>query len=269
LPAHFSHDGARRLADRVHAERCEHEGQQAADEETDDDLGIVQRKFEGVVAARRNEVGAQFLHVGTKENERGQAGRGDRISLRYRLHRIPDGVQLVGNAANFLWQITHDRDAARVIGDRTKGIEGDNDSGHGKHAHDGDGDAIQTGEMKAQQDRDADKTDGERGRVLTNGQPGDDVRGVTGLGGLGDLADRRVGGRRVVISDYHNNGRHQQSYERSEVEIVGRTRNAADRDRVGKEHVRRGPEQDGGNKAARSDCSHQHCRRLSAAEVHE
>ena len=46
LPPNLTHDRARRFADGVHAERGEHERQQSADEKTNDDLGIVQRKFE-------------------------------------------------------------------------------------------------------------------------------------------------------------------------------------------------------------------------------
>ena len=46
LPAHFTHDSAGRLADRVHAERGENERQQAANKETDDDLRIVERELE-------------------------------------------------------------------------------------------------------------------------------------------------------------------------------------------------------------------------------
>ena len=46
LAAHFQHHGARGLAHRIHAEGDEEERQQAADEEADDDLRILERKFE-------------------------------------------------------------------------------------------------------------------------------------------------------------------------------------------------------------------------------
>ena len=46
--------------------------------------------------------------------------------------------------------------------------------------------------MKAEEDRDADKPDGQGGGMLADGKAGDDVRRVPGLGRLGDFPHRGI-----------------------------------------------------------------------------
>ena len=54
--------------------------------------------------------------------------------------------------------------------------------------------------MEAEQDGDADKADGQRGGVLADGEARNDVRGVAGLGSLGDFPDRRISSSRCSSS---------------------------------------------------------------------
>ena len=181
LPAHFTHDGAGGFADRVHAERRENERQQAANKETDDDLRFVERELEIESVPACGDMRAKFLHVRTEKDQGRKAGRRDGVAFRDRFHRVADCVEIVSHAAHFLRQVAHDRDAAGVIRDRTEGVERDNDSGHREHAHDRDRDAVKTGEMKAEQDREPNKTDRQRGRVLSDRETGNDVGRVPGL----------------------------------------------------------------------------------------
>ena len=181
LPAHFAHDRAGGLADRVHAERRENKRQQAANKQTDDDLRFVERELEIESVPGCGDMRAKFLHVRTKKDQGRQAGRSDGVAFGDRFHRVADCVEFVSHAAHFLRQVAHDGDAAGVIRDRTEGIERDNDSRHREHAHDRDGDAVKTREMKAEQNRQADKTDRQRGRVLSDGETGNDVGGMPGL----------------------------------------------------------------------------------------
>ena len=58
--------------------------------------------------------------------------------------------------------------------------------------------------------------------MLPNGEAGDDVRRVAGLGGLGDFPHRAIGGRGVVVRDQdHDAGQHQPD-ERGEIKSVRR-----------------------------------------------
>ena len=131
---------------------------------------------------------AQFLDVGTEENQRRQSGRSDGVAFGHGFHRVADCVELVGHAANFLRQIAHDRDAAGVVRDRPEGIERNDNARHRQHAHDRDRDAVKSGEMIAEQNGEADKTDRQRGGVLSDRETGDDIRRVTGFGGLAQFS---------------------------------------------------------------------------------
>ena len=111
----------------------------------------------------------QFFDIRTKQNERGETGGRDRVAFRDRFHRVADGVQLIRHDANSFRQIAHYRDAARVVGDRPERIERNDNSRHRQHRHHRDRDSIKTGKVKAEQDRDADESNRQRGCVLTNG----------------------------------------------------------------------------------------------------
>ena len=66
--------------------------------------------------------------IRTEENDCSQAGAGNGITLRDRLHGIADRIQFVGDGSDRLGQTTHHRDAAGIVCDRAEGIERDNDA---------------------------------------------------------------------------------------------------------------------------------------------
>ena len=163
----------------------------------------------------------EFLNVGTKENERGETGGGDGITFGNGFHGIADGVELVGTFANRFRHAGHDCDPARVVGDGAEGVEGYDDACHGEHGHDGDGDAVESCEVVAEEDGDADKANGEGGGVGTDGKASDDIGGVAGFGGFGDMADGGAVGGGVVVGDEENDEGHEKADEGSEVNAVG------------------------------------------------
>ena len=192
------------------------------------------KKCSADIRSRADEVRAQFFDVGTEKHERRQSGRGDGVTFRHRLHRVADGIEFVRHAAHFLRQIAHHRDAARVVRDRAERIERNDDAGHREHAHDRDGDSVKSGEMKAEQNREADETNRQRGRMLSDGETGDDVRRVAGFRGLGDLPNRIVAHRRVIIRDHNHDAGHEQADERCAVKISWRLQHSANRDAIRK-----------------------------------
>ena len=139
----------------------------------------------------RSDVRFEFLDVRAEENEGGQSGGRDRVTFGHGLHRVADRVEFVGHGAHFLRQIAHHRDAAGVVGDRSERIERDDDSRHRQHRHHRDRDSVKTGEMKTEQNRDADETDRQRSCMLADRQSGDDVRGVAGFRRARDFLHRR------------------------------------------------------------------------------
>jgi len=142
-----------------------------------------------------------------------ETGRSDGVAFGHRFHGITDSVEFVGYLAHFFWQVAHHRDTAGVVGDGSKSIERDDDSRHREHAHNGDRDSVKAGVMKAEEDGQPDKTNRQRGRVLTNGQARNDIGGVAGLGGLGDFAHRTESRRGVVIGDDNHHTGHEQADE--------------------------------------------------------
>jgi len=139
LIAHIATTAPAALPTGVHAERGEQEGQQAADEHADDDLRV------GQVEGHRHawQVSLQIFHIRTKENHRGQTGRGDRIALGHSLHGVADGIQFIGDLAHAFRQAGHGGEATRIVGDWAEGIQRDDDAGHAEHGDDRDGDAVE------------------------------------------------------------------------------------------------------------------------------
>ena len=73
---------------------------------------------------------AQLFDIRSKQNQRGQSGRGDCISFGHCFHGVADGIKFVGDLADFLGQVAHHRYSARVVGNWTERIERDDDSSH-------------------------------------------------------------------------------------------------------------------------------------------
>ena len=202
LASDFTDDGAGGNANRIHRAGSEDEGKESADEETDNDLGFGEGEFEaGHSGSERMEMDFQLLNVASKKNKRGETSGGDRIAFGHGFHSIADGVEFIGPLADRLGHAGHHCDATGVVGDRAECIEGDDDSGHGEHRHDGDGNAVEACEVVAQEDGDPDKADGESGGVRADRQACNDVSRVASFGGFRDIPNGRVVGGCVVVRD--------------------------------------------------------------------
>lgn len=179
LAPNFTDDGTRSNADGIHRAGSEDKGKESAYEEADNDLGFGEGEFEaGHSCTQGKEVGFQLLNVASEKNKRGETGRGDCVAFGHGFHGVADGVEFIGTLADRFGHARHDRDATGVVGDRAECVEGDNDSGHGEHGHDGDGNAVETCKVVAKEDGDPDEADGESRGVGADGQACDDVRGV-------------------------------------------------------------------------------------------
>ena len=64
-------------------------------------------------------------------------------------------------------------------------------------------------------DGEADRDDGQRGRLHRHAEAGDHVGGMAGLRGLGHLAHRRVFRRGVVLGDHDHRGRQREADQRA------------------------------------------------------
>ena len=105
--------------------------------------------------------------------------------------------------------------------------------------------------------------------MLAEGEPGNNVGGVSCFGGAGNFLHGLIMHRGVVIRDHDHDARHQQSDERGEIEIGWRTHLARDFDPVRKQLMRGWPEQHRRDQRAHSHRAHQHTGRLTAAEIYE
>ena len=150
LPAHLFDDRAGGAADRGHAHRGEQIRQQAAEQQTDHDVGIGQREVEldaCEVRMRRRVLGEeqQVLVIGRKQHQRAEAGRADGVALGDRLGGVADRIERVGELAHALRQAGHFGNAAGIVGDRAESVERDHHAGERQHRGDRDGDAEQSG----------------------------------------------------------------------------------------------------------------------------
>ena len=136
LAAHLLDDLAADAADGRHRERREQERHHAADEEAGDHVGVVEREHR--VDARVDEA----ARVLVEQDQRGEAGRADRVALRDGLRRVADRVERVGHAAHRLRHVRHLGDAAGVVGDGPVGVERDDQAAHRELRHDGDADPV-------------------------------------------------------------------------------------------------------------------------------
>ena len=101
LVAHVDHDVAGGAADRGHAHRAEQIGQQRAEQQADDDIGVGEAEIDAVDADA--ELGREALEigrVGAEQDQSGEAGRADRIALGHRLGGVADRVERVGAVAD-------------------------------------------------------------------------------------------------------------------------------------------------------------------------
>ena len=139
LAAYFHHHRTGCAPDGFHRHGGEQERNQAADKQSDDDHMIRQIK-------RGRDVGPfQAMGKVCEQHERGQTGGADGVTLGHRLGGVANGVERIGDVANFLRQFAHLSDTTGVIGDRAVGVERYDNARHRQHRRRRDGDAIQAG----------------------------------------------------------------------------------------------------------------------------
>ena len=156
-----------------------------------------------------------------EQDQRGEAGGADRVALRHGLGRVADRVERVGDRAHRLVEVGHLGDAAGVVGDGPVRVERDDQAGHRELRHDGDADAEQllAGGVVRADDPDRDRDHGQRGRLHADGEAGDDVRRVPGLGRLGDRLDRIPARAGVVLGDRDQQEGHAEADQRRAVQV--------------------------------------------------
>ena len=92
------------------------------------------------------------LDVRGDNGKRRQCCRADRESLANSCRGISELVQSIGNFAHFFTETRHLGDTARVIRNRTIGIDRHGDTDRSQHTHRGDTHAVQTGKFTGDQD---------------------------------------------------------------------------------------------------------------------
>ncbi len=213
LAANLLHDGPCSLTNREHTERCKEIGDDPADQQADQDLGVGEVKAHGLAG--------QFLNcpgVLGEENQ-GCQGRGaDCVSLGNCLGSVAHRVQRVGSVANFIRQIGHFGNTAGVVSNGTVRVDGNDHSGHGKHRHDRHRYAVKTGAgttreatAKAVPDHDGycEDDDGQDSGDHADGETGDDVGAVSGGAGVRHVFHRAVHSREVLGDDNDQTGKNQ------------------------------------------------------------
>jgi hypothetical protein len=126
--------------------------------------------------------GLQLALEGVEQHQGGQGRRADRVALGNGLGRIANRVQAIGDRAYVLGELGHLGDAAGVVGDRSKGVQGDDEAGQRELSHDGHTDSIDAvAELPGPEDAQGDDDGGQRRGLIALGQALDDVCRVTRL----------------------------------------------------------------------------------------
>ena len=190
LAAHLLDDGAGGAPDRRHGDAAEEVGDEAAEQEADDDVGVRQREVDGDApevlvggragAVRLGDEEVEVRGVGRKQHQRAEARRADGVALGHRLGGVADRVERVGRLAHLLRQPGHLGDAAGIVGHRPEGVERDDEAGERQHRGDRDRDAEQAGERVGRDDAGDDDERRQRRRFERDREALDDVRAVAG-----------------------------------------------------------------------------------------
>ena len=179
-------------ADGEHGERAEPEGQNAADEETDDDERvhcIDRRQFHD-------------LRIGDKKRERRQSGRTDGETFADCGRRIADAVEFIGAFADFFFQTAHFGNAAGIVGNRAIGVDRKLNARRREHAQRSERDAVKTRAKIRKRDRDANQEDGNNRRNHADRKTADDVRRRPCRRSFGNGFDRFIRIRRIIFRDF-------------------------------------------------------------------
>ena len=149
-------------------------------------------------------------------------------------------------------------DPSRVVGDRSKGIHGQDEGGGHQHAHGRDRRTEDAADVRAGlwideirllaepvagEERDADGDRGQRGGLKADRDAGDDVGRRAGLAGLGDLAHRTVRAGGVVLGQVHEGNARSQA-DAAGTEEVNPDGNSADPVLLGGAHHHPGHERE-------------------------
>ena len=204
LVAHILDDMARRAADRRHPHRAEQIGQQRAQQQADDDIGVGQAEIDRRGEPEGGIIEFEILGIGAEQDERGKPGRADGIALCHRLRRVAHRVERIGLQPDGFVEMAHFRDAAGIVGDRAIGVERHHHARQRQHRGRGEGDADQAGALIGKDDADHDHQRRQRGRLQADGQPLDDVGAMAGFRRLGDGADRAIIGAGIIFGDPHD-----------------------------------------------------------------
>ena len=210
LAAHFTHHRTSCAANGIHAVGGEQEGKQAPNEHPDDHSGVHQAKLDLVTDEH-----LQVLDVRAKQHHRREPGRRDGVPLGHRLHRVAHGIQFVRDLPNLFWQTGHDRNATRVVRDRTEGIQRNHNARKAQHRHDRNRDSVQIRPFIAAPNRSGDGQHRQQCRMVPHADARNDVRRMARLRGLGNPTDGIVMGRCVVVRDPDDQNGHDQADQRT------------------------------------------------------
>lgn len=121
--------------------------------------------------------------------------------------------------------------------------------------------------MVAEENSDSDETDGEGGGVRANGETRDDVGGVAGFGGFGDITNGGVVGGGVVVRDEQNHEGHEKADQRGQVDTHGGGDLSVVAEAIGKKDLGERPECGGGGKGTDENSEAEEAGRVSLAKV--
>ena len=137
LAAHLLDDRAAGAAHGLDRQRREQAHHQPAEQQPDEHGRFVDAEVDEVP-----ELQLEFFLEAREQHDRREHRRADRVSLRDRLRRVPDGIEPIGDFAHLLGQVRHLGDAAGVVGDRAERVERDDQARQREQPHSGDADAV-------------------------------------------------------------------------------------------------------------------------------
>ena len=182
LPADLLDHRKGRAADRAHRKGGEKEGKHRSEQKPDRDAAV-------------QDIDALQLHrlrIGRKKRESRERRAPDRKTLSHGGRRISHRVELIRDAADRLLESRHLRDAARIVRDRTIGVDSDRHGRGGEHADRGERNPVEAELPIRDKDRDRDQKDRDRRGAHADRDAGDDIGAGPGLRLARDLLHRLI-----------------------------------------------------------------------------
>ena len=206
----------------------------------------------------------QGMRVIGKQHQGSQARRADGITFGNRLGGIAYGIQGIGDVADLLVQFGHFSNTTGIVGDRSIGIQGHDDPGHGQHGGRRDGNTVQPTQFISAPDG---RTDGDyrcRSGFHGNPQASNDVGAVTSGGCFGNMANRGKFRRRIIFgNDDHQSGKHQAD-KCCQIQVHGRNLQATYSSAIREHHGGNRIERDGRDGASHAQTTVQGIHDLTA-----